>query len=218
MPNDTSLLTKRFAELHDQFLVVEATKAYRSGSFDGDYVDDELLIAWRVKVKNLLGRVCGEQSVHYRTFHEIQATGWSTNYQIGKRQKAVFDAAREEFAGGYLSSVRNLVQAELFESELEQARELLAGGYVTAAAVVAGVVLETTLRQMCRDADLPVAKLDKMNADLAKADRYNLLMQKRITALADIRNSAAHGNVGAFSRADVEDMITQIESFLAQTL
>lgn len=114
--------------------------------------------------------------------------------------------------------MRNLVQAELFESELEQARELLAGGYVTAAAVVAGVVLETTLRQMCRDADLPVAKLDKMNADLAKADRYNLLMQKRITALADIRNSAAHGNVGAFSRADVEDMITQIESFLAQTL
>ena len=43
---------------------------------------------------------------------------------------------------GYLNSVRNLVQAEVFESELDQARELLSGGYSSAAAVVAGVVLD----------------------------------------------------------------------------
>jgi hypothetical protein len=53
-----------------------------------------------------------------------------------------------------------------------------------AAAVIAGTVLETALRQLC---------LDRMNADLAKAGVYNSLMQKRITALAAIRNRAAHG-------------------------
>jgi hypothetical protein len=39
-----------------------------------------------------------------------------------------------------------------------------------------------------------------MNAALAKAGKYNKLMQKRITALADIRNSAAHGNFNQFTQ------------------
>lgn len=219
MRHDTSLLARRFAELDAQYLTVEATKSYRDGSFAGDFVDNEMLIGWRVKVNNLLAKACGEQSVHYQKFNQIETDfGWSTNYQVGKSQKAVFDAAREDFEGGYLTSLRNLVQAEMFDSELDQARELLGGGYVSAAAVIAGVVLETTLRQMCTDVGISVGKLDKMNAELAKAGCYNLLMQKRITALADIRNSAAHGNTDRFSWADVEDMLRQVEAFLAGAL
>jgi hypothetical protein len=34
---------------------------------------------------------------------------------------------------------------------------------------IAGTVLETTLRQMCLDKQIAIGKLDKMNADLAKA-------------------------------------------------
>jgi hypothetical protein len=55
--------------------------------------------------------------------------------------KAVFDTAREDFEGGYLISFRNLVQAEVFESELDQAKELQSAGYKVAAAVIAGVIL-----------------------------------------------------------------------------
>ena len=39
-------------------------------------------------------------------------------------------------------------------------------------------------------------KLGTMNAGLAKQGVYNKLTQKRITALADIRNKAAHGEWG----------------------
>jgi len=53
-----------------------------------------------------------------------------------------------------------------------------------------------------------------MNADLAKAGIYNKLQQKRITALADIRNSAAHGKPEEFSEDDVKRMIEEIEQFL----
>jgi hypothetical protein len=63
-----------------------------------------------------------------------------------------------------------------------------------------------------------VGKLDKMNADLAKADTYHLLVQKRITAIADIRNNAAHGHPEHFTAKDVEDMISYIEGFLAAHL
>ncbi|WP_346659246.1 hypothetical protein [Bradyrhizobium sp. CW7] len=53
-----------------------------------------------------------------------------------------------------------------------------------------------------------------MNADLAKAGAYNSIVQKRITAIAAVRNSAAHGHPETFTEADVRDMISFIERFL----
>ena len=86
--------------------------------------------------------------------------------------------------------------------------------YITASAVIAGVVLETSLRTLCDQESIDHGKLDKMNADLAKKGIYNKLQQKQITALADVRNSAAHGKTEEFTRDDVSDMITKIETFL----
>jgi hypothetical protein len=103
----------------------------------------------------------------------------------------------------------------MFDSELEQASELIQAGYKTPAAVVAGVVLETSLRELCDQEGLPHGKLDKMNSDLAKVGKYNKLQQKRITALADIRNSAAHGKTENFTDQDVLDMIRDVEKFIA---
>ena len=102
----------------------------------------------------------------------------------------------------------------MFESELEQAQELLKKDYKVAAAVVAGVVLETALRDLCQDNNIDIGNLNKMNQDLAKAEIYNKLQQKRITALADIRNNAAHEKPDEFSSDDVKGMIRDIESFL----
>jgi hypothetical protein len=143
---------------------------------------------------------------------------YKTNLEILLRMKAVFDAAQEDFEGGYCTSIRSLVQAEVFDSELEQARALLDAGYASAAAVISGVVLETTLRQLCDNHGLPHAKLDKMNADLAKTGQYSVLKQKQITAWADIRNNAAHGQNDKFSSDDVADMITKVGMFVSEEL
>ena len=72
--------------------------------------------------------------------------------------KVTIKALSERFdEGGYLKSVRSLVHAELFDEELEQARELLASRYTVAAAVVARVVLETTLRTLYMKRSWPPA-------------------------------------------------------------
>lgn len=57
-------------------------------------------------------------------------------------------------------------------------------------------------------------KLDWMNAALAKAQVYTPLTQKKITALADIRNSAAHGKWTAFTQDDVGEMLKWTTDFL----
>ncbi|MGP0094091.1 MAG: DUF4145 domain-containing protein [Xanthobacteraceae bacterium] len=102
----------------------------------------------------------------------------------------------------------------MFDTELEQATELLNAGYATAATVIAGVVLETGLRQMCADNNIETGKLDKMNADLAKADVHGKLTQKQITALGDIRNSVAHGKSNEFTHEDVANMIRDVPNLL----
>jgi hypothetical protein len=215
----SSVLARRFSELVAQLEAVEATKKFESGHFAGDRVEGEVFLNWKVKARNLLSSACGSASEHYRSFVKAEEPSmYRTNVTELRDLKAVFLAAKEDYEGGYVTSIRALIQAEVFSNELEQARELFANQYLSAAAVVAGVVLETSLRQLCVDKGLSVGKLDKMNADLAKAGTYHLLVQKRITAIADIRNNAAHGHPELFTAKDVEDMISYIEAFLATYL
>lgn len=212
-----TVLVKRFEELAQQLATVEATRRYETSEyFAGDRIDHNLFLNWRVKARNLLARTCGEKSAHYQEFLNAEKPDtYKTPANMLDLATAVFNAAREDFEGGFLVSVRSLIQAEVFSTEIDQARELLEAGYAMAAAVIAGVVLETSLRQLCNDKGLATGKLDKMNAELAKAGTYNLLVQKRITALADVRNNAAHGHSDRFAIDDVQDMISYTERFTA---
>jgi hypothetical protein len=217
----TNLLAKRFSELETQLKEVEATK--RQGEGVGGrpkhYVDGQLLLNWKVKVKNLLSKACGLDSEHYKHFELAEKGNYhTTNYDILRRLEAVFLAAKEDFEGGYLATLRGIVQAELFDSELDQAAELLRNGYKSAAAVAAGVVLEATLRELCARLGIGIGKLDKMNADLVKGGAYSALVQKKVTWLAHIRNSAAHGKPEDFTENDVQTMLEYIQRFAADHL
>lgn len=217
----TKLFARRFTELEAQILALEATKTQKHSDYHGSYmhIDPNALLGWEVKAKLLLSNACGEDSHHIKAFIEAEKfVSFSTKFDELGRVKAVFLAAKEDYEGGYLNTVRNLVQAEVFGSELEQARELLLAGYASAAAVITGVVLETTIRNLCTDKGIDHGKLDKMNADLVKANVYNVLQQKRITAVAGIRNAAAHGDADKFNAGDVKGMIDDVERFLALSL
>jgi len=213
-------LSDRFDQLVAELPAIEATIKQRRGDF-GNYteMDDELALTWKVKAKNLLVVACGKESQHYQEFIEAEKLqAFESKSDAFRRMKSVFMAALDDYNGGYLISIKNLIQVEVFDSELEQATELLSNGYKLSAAVIAGVVLETALRDLCVREGLSVGKLDKMNSDLAKAGIYNKLQQKRITALADIRNSAAHGKPKEFTDADVINMIRDVEQFLSVQL
>ena len=211
-------LRKRFQELADQGDAIAKTKQTKHSSYAGNYevVDPDMLLGWCVKVRNLLANACGRDSEHFKSFVEAEEPRpFEENPARLTRLRAVFLAAREDFEGGYLTSMRRLVEAEVFSSELDQARELLAAGYRVPAGVVSGVVLETALRHLCKTHCIETGKLEKMNADLVKAGEYNTLVQKRVTALAAIRNSAAHGNEGEFDQADVKSMIDEVERLVS---
>jgi HEPN domain-containing protein len=221
MKTDT-LVEQRLEELEKKANVILANKKFYFTDEEGvDYfkVDTPSFKAWATSVLNLLQRVFREDSIHYRQFDETYRRDPESDLESSFNEcNAILQAAKEDYKGGYLFNVRGLVQAEVFNDVLEQADELLKAGYKDPACVVAGVALETTLKELCTRNNIAHNKLDRMNADLSKAGVYNMGMQKQVTAWAERRNKAAHGDWNAYSNADVEDMIRGVTRLIAEYL
>jgi hypothetical protein len=201
----------RLAELIERGTEIEKTRKPPPRNYLGfdSTVDSQAANQWNASAKSILAKAFGRESEHFGLFEACCEKG--VTYSPLHRGIGILMAAKEDFEHGYIQDVRNLVAAEVFSDLLDQASELLEAGYHGPAAVLAGAVLEDNLRKLCElhSIDLPPKpKLDYMNAQLAKADVFNKLTQKRITAIADMRNSAAHGKWDEFQQEDVKDMIS----------
>lgn len=211
-----SKVLQRLQELIERGQEIEKTKKKpppNSIGFDST-VDSQAADQWHTSAKSILAKSFGRDSEHYVLFEKCCQKG--VTYSPLHRGIGILAAAKEDLEHGYVQDIRNLVAAELFSDLLDQASELLQSGYFGPAAVLAGAVLEDNLRKLCNIAGINLPnrpKMDYMNAQLAKVNTYNKLTQKRLTAIADIRNSAAHGKWDEFTKEDVEDMIKWITSF-----
>jgi hypothetical protein len=135
----------------------------------------------------------------------------------------VLGALRSDMANGRLSGMVGLIAAELFSDFLEMAQHLVEEGYKDPAAVLAGGVLEEHLRKLSEKAGLPTTgmdgkplKADTMNAALMKADVYDKLDLKNVTAWLDLRNKAAHGEYAAYGKEQVALLLQSIRDFITR--
>lgn len=182
-----------------------------------DQVDLQLAYQWATSVQNLLVRVFGSDSEHYKNFSK-QVEKYLTYSPVFSAQ-GILKAAKNDYESEQLFDIRQLIEAELFDDFLEQAEHLVASGYYQPAAVVAGCVLEDGLRKLCKSNNIEIPekpKLDTLNTNLAKGGVYSKLVQKRITALADLRNKAAHGQWDEFTKKDVEEMIPSVRRIVEE--
>lgn len=183
--------------------------------FGDDAVDSQLSHKWGISSLSLLSRVFGNQSDYYKRFEAFSSQ--FDDYTPVKNALGILKGAKEDYEGGYLFETRILIEAEVFDEFLEQAEYLLSQGYFAPAAVIAGSVLEDALRKLCvrRSITLPdKPKLESMNAELARDGAYNSLVQKNVTSMAAIRNSAAHGKWTEFTRDDVMNLVSQVRAFM----
>lgn len=197
--------------------VLASRKEPSPGHFTGDFINVQLANQWLTSCLSLFSRVFGEDGAHYQRI-SAQFTAYPKWSNV-EQAFGVLLAAKEDFESESIFSVRKLVEAELFDEFLEQAEHLLKAGYFQPAAVVGGSVLEDGLRKLCQANSVMVPnnpKLDWMNAELAKLGIYSKLMQKKITSIADLRNSAAHGKWNDFEKSDVESMLRDIRDFMAK--
>jgi hypothetical protein len=134
----------------------------------------------------------------------------------------VLISLREAYASGYLTTVSELIHADLFSNFIEMAEHLSSEGYKDPAAVLIGSTLEEHLRQLCVKNGLPTTfggrpkKADQLNADLTNATVYSKLDQKSITSWLDLRNKAAHGKYNEYTKEQVQLMIQSIQDFMTR--
>lgn len=185
-------------------------------------VDEQLAHRWSASTHSLLASVFGEQSDYYQGFSAIFQDPHRRIFEAQvRRGQGILLGAQSEYLDGGIFKVRHLVEAELFDDMLSQADHLHEHSYYQAAAVIAGAVLEDTLRKMCQRANIALPdrpKVDSMNADLARQDVYDKLVQKQVTVWADLRNKAAHGEWDKFRSEDVEAMLRDVRRFVSERL
>jgi len=179
-------------------------------------------LRFRTEAMNLIRRSCGEDSDHYIQIKRLAESKDSANNGFYfSHCFGVIEAAHNDFESGLLFQIRSLVAAELLEDFIIQAQALFDAGFHVPAASLTGAILEDTLRKLSENKGIKVpekTKIDSLNSELARHGVYDKLIQKRITALADIRNNADHGHFDKFTKPDVEDMIKWTIRFTADYL
>ena len=138
-------------------------------------------------------------------------------FPLYRQQLAILKAAHARFDSS-LFEIRHLVQADLFDSEIDAARELLKNNFFRAAGAVVGVVLEKHLRQVCDDHSIKVAKKNPGIADLNDLLKANSVIDipewRHISLLGDIRNQCAHDKEKEPTAGRVTDLIEGTDKVL----
>lgn len=120
---------------------------------------------------------------------------------------------------GYLRELRALVAAEVFTDFLEMAEHLVEEGYAHAGASVAGAVLEDAMRRGLGTRGVKATgSLESMNQVAADQGIYSRITAQQVKVWIGVRNSAAHGNWDAIEANQVQAMVRDLPSFLAQHL
>ena len=116
-----------------------------------------------------------------------------------------------------LVSLENRLRANIHDDFLQQAEELLKGGYEVAAIVISGGVLENHLRNLATARTLSWngnGSLSKYN-DALRNTLYPQPTWRRIQSITDLRNDAAHGDTANINRADVGESLKYIQRFIS---
>jgi len=130
-------------------------------------------------------------------------------------QCQLLDASSARFESS-LMEIRQVVQADLFDSELEVARELLASGFLRAAGAVTGVVIEAHLAEVADAHQVVVRKKHPTISDLNDALKAKSVLDvptwRRVQRLGDLRNLCDHSREREPTREEVEELIGGTES------
>ncbi len=114
-----------------------------------------------------------------------------------------------------LFDIKQLVQADLFDSELETARELNKKGFSRGAGAIAGVVLEKHLIQVCDNRKIKITKKNPAINDLNQLLKDNGIVETKdwrfIQHLGDLRNLCNHNKSKEPKKEDVDELITGVE-------
>ena len=125
-------------------------------------------------------------------------------------QLDIFKSVNSRFESGLLN-IKQIVQADLFDTELETAQELLKHGFGRGGRAVAGVVLEKHLSEVAANHKLKFRKKKPSLNDYNDLLKNNGVLEvptwRQIQRLADIRNLCVHNKQKEPTDEEVAELI-----------
>ena len=146
-----------------------------------------------------------------RTFRDAEAVAMRLQSQL-----SILIAVRRRFESS-LFDIRQMVQADIFDSELEAATGLAKNGFTRAAGSLAGVVLEKHLGQVTANHSISIRKRNPTISDFNNALKDNGTLDipswRQVQRLGDIRNLCSHNKEREPTKDEVSELITGTEKF-----
>ena len=133
-----------------------------------------------------------------------------------RQQVLMVEACLDKFESK-LFDIHNILQADVFDSELESARHLLYKGFLRAAGAICGVIIEKHLSDVCLNKSIIIKKKTPTIADYndgLKDIAYDTIEWRRIQRLGDLRNLCDHNKDREPSKDEVEELINGTERII----
>lgn len=148
-------------------------------------------------------------------YQERKAGPESAIPHVGQ-QVAILKSVEARFESS-LFDIKQLVMADLFDSELESARELNKRGFLRASGAVAGVVLEKHLAQVMSNHGLKSRKkhpcISDYNDHLKNEGVIDTPIWRNIQRLGDIRNLCDHSKDREPTTDEVDELLNGVEKY-----
>jgi uncharacterized protein (UPF0332 family) len=130
-----------------------------------------------------------------------------------EQQLNILKSAKARFESSLLDMLE-ILQADLFDDELDAAKELMKKGFLRGAGAVAGVVLERHLGNVCIKHNLKTGKrastINDFNQVLKDNSVIDTPMWRFIQHLGDLRNLCDHNKGREPTKEEVNDLISGI--------
>ena len=132
------------------------------------------------------------------------------------RQLKMLETCIEKF-DSKIFDMQTILQADVFDSEIETAKHLLKMGFLRASGAICGVILEKHFKDVCKRRNISIHKKSPTIADYndaLKDHAYDTLEWRKIQRLGDIRNLCDHSKEREPTKEEVEELISGTERII----
>lgn len=135
------------------------------------------------------------------------------------RQLSIIKAAMDA-APSTLHDIKSVLRAELFDNDIDSARDLFKKKHLRSSGVICGVVLEAHLKSIADKHKIKFRKksltISDLNDALKNEGVFETPMWRFIQRLGDIRNYCGHSKEREPSKDEVEDLIRGTEKVIKE--
>jgi len=111
-------------------------------------------------------------------------------------------------------NIQTILQADIFDSEVDSAKHLLKNGFLRAAGAICGVIMEKHFSIVCNNRNIQIKKKNPTIADYNDALKdvaYDTIEWRKIQRLADLRNLCDHNKDREPTKDEIDELISGTE-------